>query len=86
MGDGMPDLKVGFSVGSGSFPNEGGPCAVVDPASPPSQKHQLDFLFEQSKESFRPAPWSQALAERYAALFKDAQQKAVEAVVPPPVH
>ena len=84
-GDGMPDLTLWFSVGQGTFPNAGGSCSS-DTVHALVQKHQMDFLFQQNTESFRPAPWSKAPAESYRAFFSTAQKKAFEAVIPSPAH
>jgi hypothetical protein len=84
-GDGMPDLTLWFSVGQATFPNAGGSCNSGT-VHAPVQKHQLDFLFQQNTDSFRPAPWSKALADSYRAFFSAAQQTAFEAITPKPSH
>jgi hypothetical protein len=80
-GDGMPDLSLWVTVGEGTFPGVGGSCSA-DTSHQPVQTFKLDFLFRPSAGNFLPSPDSKAQTERLRALFKDAQEKAVKAVLP----
>jgi hypothetical protein len=79
--DGMPDLILWISVGQGTFPQPGGSCNP-NPSHAPVQRRRLDFLFQQDKNMFLPAPWSKALTEHYRAVFHEALQKALKALNP----
>lgn len=79
-GDGMPDLALSVSVGQGTFPNPGGSC-VAKASTQSVHNYRLDFLFQSHTDRFYPAPWSKAITDRLRAMFKDAQAKALKAVV-----
>jgi hypothetical protein len=80
-GDGMPDLSLWVTVGQGTFPGVGGSCSA-NTSHQPIQTYKLDFLFRPSDGNFLPSPDSKVQTERLRALFKDAQEKAVKAILP----
>ncbi|HXH50503.1 MAG TPA: hypothetical protein VNM47_14260 [Terriglobia bacterium] len=80
-GDGMADLSLWVTVGQGTFPGVGGSCSA-DTSHQPVQTYKLDFLFRPNAGNFLPSQDSKAQTERLRALFKDAQEKAVKAVLP----
>ncbi len=79
-GDGMPDLRLGVSVGQGTFPQDGGSC-FAEGSEWRVQKYKLDFLFQPDTLSFLPAPSSRATLDKLNALFKNAEQKATEITI-----